>query len=165
MSRRRQAIKRIIKPDYLYDSRLVSKFINRVMFCGKKSIAEKIVYDSFEVVKDKKNIDPLVIFNKSIDNVKPIVEVRSRRIGGATYQVPIEVRFERSITLAMLWIVESARKRTDKGMFLKLANEIMDSSDETVFTGNSKGKGGAIKKREDMHRMAEANKAFAHYRW
>ena len=156
MSRRREAEKREILPDPKYHNTVLAKFINMVMRSGKKSIAEKIVYGALDQVGARKKADSLEVFIQALDNVKPAVEVKSRRVGGATYQIPIEVRAERSITLAMRWLVEASRKRREKSMGLRLAGEIMDASDN---------KGTAIKKKEDTHRMAEANKAFSHYRW
>lgn len=154
-----------IRPDLIYNSLLLSKFINYVMVSGKKSVAEKIVYNAFKIIKEKTNMDSILIFEKALEHIKPIVEVRARRVGGATYQVPVEVKTKRAITLAMRWLVEFARKRNEKNMILKLAFEIIEAADESHSIGNSIGKGGAIKKREDTHRMAEANRAFAHYRW
>ncbi|MAZ44300.1 MAG: 30S ribosomal protein S7 [Legionellales bacterium] len=162
MPRRRVAAKRKIMPDPLYSSDLVAKFINHVMVDGKKSLAEKVVYGAFAVVKEKRGQDALAIFEKAIENIKPTVEVRARRVGGATYQIPVEVRAVRANALAMRWLVDFAKKRGEKSMMLRLAGEILDASDEE---GGAQGKGGAVKKREDTHRMAEANKAFSHYRW
>ncbi len=156
MSRRREAEKREILPDPKYHNTVLAKFINMVMRSGKKSIAEKIVYGALDQVGVRKKADSLEIFIQALDNVKPVVEVKSRRVGGATYQIPIEVRAERSTTLAMRWLVDAAKNRGEKSMGLRLAGEIMDASDN---------KGTAIKKKEDTHRMAEANKAFSHYRW
>jgi small subunit ribosomal protein S7 len=129
---------------------------------GKKSVAETIVYGALDLVKTRSKSDPIYIFEKAIDHVRPLVEVRSRRVGGATYQVPVEVPMGRAVALAMRWIIEFSRKRGDKNMTLKLAAELLDAADEE---SGSRGKGGAVKKREDTHRMADANKAFAHYRW
>lgn len=166
MSRRRVAAKRPVQADPVYGSKLVTMFINQVMESGKKSIAEKIVYGALETIKNKlKNSNPIEIFERALEQIKPVVEVKSRRVGGATYQVPVEVQPARALTLAMRWLIEFASKRGEKNMMLKLAGEIIDASDESSTTGGSTGKGGAIKKREDTHRMAEANKAFAHYRW
>lgn len=165
MSRKKVKIKIKIKPDVIYDNSLLSKFINYVMFAGKKSIAEKIVYGAFNIIKEKTTMDPIVVFSKALDHIKPIVEVRSRRVGGATYQVPVEVKPKRATTLAMRWLVQFARERNEKDMVLKLAFEIIEAADESNSIGNSIGRGGAVKKREDTHRMAEANRAFAHYRW
>lgn len=165
MARKKIKIKNQVKPDLIYNSLLLSKFINYVMFSGKKSIAEKIVYKALNIIKEKTNIDSIMVFEKALDHIKPIVEVKSRRVGGATYQVPVEVKSKRAITLGMRWLVEFARKRNEKNMILKLAFEIIEAADESHSIGNSIGRGGAIKKREDTHRMAEANRAFAHYRW
>jgi small subunit ribosomal protein S7 len=154
-----------IRPDITFNSLLLSKFINYVMISGKKSLSEKIVYEALDIVKEKTKIDPMVVFEKALEHIKPIVEVRSRRVGGATYQVPVEVKPKRAVTLAMRWLVDFSRKRNEKNMILKLAFEIIEAADESHSIGNSIGRGGAIKKREDTHRMAEANRAFAHYRW
>ena len=156
MSRRREAEKREILPDPKYHNTVLAKFINMVLRSGKKSIAEKIVYGALDQIGDRKKADSLEVFIQALDNVKPVVEVKSRRVGGATYQIPIEVRAERSMTLAMRWLVDAAKKRGEKSMGLRLAGEILDASEN---------KGTAIKKREDTHKMAEANKAFSHYRW
>ena len=156
MSRRREAEKREILPDPKFHNTVLAKFINMVMRSGKKSIAEKIVYGALDQIGNRKKTDSLEVFIQALDNVKPVVEVKSRRVGGATYQIPVEVRSERSMTLAMRWLVDAAKKRGEKSMGLRLAGEIMDASDN---------KGTAIKKREDTHKMAEANKAFSHYRW
>ena len=158
MSRRRIAAKREILPDPLHHSVLVSKFINRVMQCGKKSIAEKIVYGAFDKLQQAKpaNDNIVDLFDKALNNVRPSVEVKSRRVGGATYQVPMEVRPARQIALAMRWLVESAQKRGEKTMALRLAAELNDALEN---------RGAAVKKREDIHRMAKANQAFAHFRW
>ena len=156
MSRRREAEKREILPDPKYHNTVLAKFINMVMRSGKKSIAEKIVYGALDQIGNRKKADSLEVFIQALDNVKPVVEVKSRRVGGATYQIPIEVRAERSMTLAMRWLVDAAKKRGEKSMGLRLAGEILDASEN---------KGTAIKKREDTHKMAEANKAFSHYRW
>ncbi len=165
MSRRRVIAKRPVQADPVYGSKVVGRFINQVMVDGKKSIAEQIVYGALEAIKGRTKSNPLEIFERALDHIKPIVEVKSRRVGGATYQVPVEVQPSRASTLAMRWLIEFATKRGDKNMMLKLAGEIMDAADEDSSTGGSRGKGGAIKKREDTHRMADANKAFAHYRW
>lgn len=166
MPRRKVAKKRIIQADPLYGSEVLAKFINHLMKEGKKSVAESIVYGALEVVKQKaKTANPVAIFERALENIRPVVEVKSRRVGGATYQVPIEVTNTRAATLAMRWLVEFARKRGEKSMVLKLVGEILDAADEDSSTGGSKGKGGAVKKREDTHRMADANKAFSHYRW
>lgn len=167
MPRRRVINKRPVLPDPVYGSQLLAKFINHIMTCGKRSLAEKIVYGALDVIASKSKRDPLAIFEKAIEHVKPVVEVKSRRVGGATYQVPVEVQHSRAITLAMRWIVEFSRKRGEKDMALKLAGELLDAADEEGEggKGGGSGKGGAVKKREDTHRMAEANKAFSHYRW
>ncbi|MGH8497248.1 MAG: 30S ribosomal protein S7 [Methylococcales bacterium] len=156
MSRRRFAAKRVINPDPRFGNRTVAKFINMVMDSGKKSVAEKIVYGALVNVESKGKSAPLDVFVKALENVQPKVEVKSRRVGGATYQVPVEVRPSRRLTLAMRWLIDAARKRSEKSMALRLAGEILDAN------GN---RGAAVKKREDTLRMAEANKAFAHYRW
>jgi small subunit ribosomal protein S7 len=156
MPRRREVRKRDVLPDPKYNSKLVAKFINNVMRQGKKSVAERIVYGAFELIAQKTNKDPLEVFHQALENVRPIVEVKSRRVGGATYQVPVEVRPERRDSLAMKWIIAYARQRSEKTMINKLAAELLDAS---------QNRGGAVKKKEDTHRMAEANKAFAHYRW
>lgn len=148
--------KREIAPDPLYNNVDVAKLINKVMIDGKKSIAEKIVYGAFDIIREKTKRDPLEVFYQALNNVMPLVEVRPRRVGGANYQVPIEVRPERSKSLGLRWLVQYARERQGRSMIEKLAQEIMDAAN---------GTGGAVKKREDTHRMAEANKAFAHYRW
>jgi len=157
MPRRRDVPKRDVPPDPLYNSALVTRFINTVMRDGKRSTAEHILYGSLEIVKDKTGDDPLRVFKKAIDNVKPSLEVKSRRVGGSNYQVPVEVNTNRRLSLSIRWLVSYARSRGDgKTMREKLANELLDASNL---------RGGAVKKREDTHRMAEANKAFAHYRW
>ena len=156
MARRRVAAKREILPDPKFGNITLSKFMNIVMQSGKKSVAEKIVYGALDKIADKGNSEPVDVFEKALGNVKPMVEVKSRRVGGATYQVPIEVRGERGMALAMRWLVDAARKRGEKSMGMRLAGELLDASEN---------KGSAVKKREDTHRMAEANKAFAHYRW
>jgi len=156
MSRRRVADKRIILPDPKYGSQVLARFINIVMRKGKKSVAEQIVYGALEEIKTKRGGDVLEVFSKAIENIRPLVEVKSRRVGGATYQIPVEIRHDRSTALAMRWLVEGAKSRGEKNMGLRLANEIMEAHES---------KGTAIKKREDMHKMAEANKAFSHYRW
>lgn len=166
MPRRRIAAKRVIQADPLYGSQILAKFINHLMVAGKKSVAETIVYGALDYIKEKtKSKNPLETFERALDNIRPVVEVKSRRVGGATYQVPVEVSNVRATTLAMRWLVEFSRKRGEKGMIYKLAGEILDAADDESSTGGSRGKGGAIKKREDTHRMAEANKAFSHYRW
>jgi small subunit ribosomal protein S7 len=156
MPRRRVAVKREVLPDPIYNSVLVTKFINGVMLAGKKSTAEQIFYGAMEKLANKTNEDPLKVFKKALDNVAPALEVKSRRIGGATYQVPIEVTKDRRNTLAIRWVVTNSRKRGEKTMTDRLVGELLDSYNN---------RGGAIKKREDIHRMAEANKAFAHYRF
>jgi small subunit ribosomal protein S7 len=156
MARRRVAAKREILPDPKYGNRTLSKFMNIVMQDGKKSVAEKIVYGALDRVAEKSPGDVLGLFEKALNNIRPMVEVKSRRVGGATYQVPIEVRGDRGMALAMRWLASSARKRSEKSMGMRLAGEIMDAIES---------KGSAVKKREETHRMAEANKAFAHYRW
>ncbi len=156
MSRRKEIPKREILPDPKYGDDQLAKFINTLMLDGKKSIAEKIMYGALDVIKKTKGSDSLDILKKALENVRPPVEVKSRRVGGATYQVPVEVRPIRQTTLAMRWIIESARKRNEKSMMSRLAGELMDAADE---------KGASIKKRQDTLRMAEANKAFSHYRW
>ena len=156
MARRRVAAKRIILPDPKFGDGTVAKLINIVMLSGKKSVAENIVYSALDQVVDRLKGEPIEMLNKALDNVRPMVEVKSRRVGGATYQVPVEVRADRRTTLAMRWIVDAARKRGEKSMDRRLAGELLDAADN---------KGSAVKKREDVHRMAEANKAFAHYRW
>lgn len=164
MSRRRVAEKRATQPDPQYNDQVVAKFVNCVMSRGKKSIAEKIVYGAFSIIKDKLKVEnPLLIFKKALDHVSPIVEIKARRVGGATFQVPMEVNPSRSMALAMRWIISYARKRGEKGMVKRLAGELIDASDENSSTGASKGKGGAVGKREDTHRMAAANKAFSHF--
>jgi small subunit ribosomal protein S7 len=156
MSRKNQAPKKIFYPDAKYESVILAKFINFVMYDGKKSIAEKIIYNTLEKIKEKTKEDPLKIFNDAINNIRPNLEVRSRRVGGATYQVPVEVKVKRSQTLALRWLLAATRKRKNKTMAEKLFNEILDAS---------QNKGSAIKKREETHKMAESNKAFAHFRW
>ncbi len=156
MSRKKQAPKRIFYPDPKYGSTVLAKFINFVMNDGKKSTAERIIYTTFDLIKSKTKEDPIKVFNEAINNIRPNLEVRSRRVGGATYQVPVEVKTKRSQTLALRWLLEASRKRKNKTMSDKLFNELMDASQK---------KGSAIKKREDTHRMAESNKAFAHFRW
>ena len=156
MSRRRVIAKRVVLPDPKYGDETLAKFINVLMLNGKKSVAERIVYGALDHVAKRTKGDPVETFSQALDNVRPIVEVKSRRVGGATYQVPVEVRPLRRSALAMRWLVDAARRRSEKSMGLRLANELMDAA-------NSRGT--AVKKREDTHRMAEANKAFAHYRW
>ncbi len=156
MPRRRVAAKREILPDPKYGSHLLAKFINMVMESGKKSVAEKILYGALDTVTERGKGEPLEVLERALDNVRPAVEVKSRRVGGATYQVPVEVRPIRRNTLAMRWLIDAARKRSEKSMAQRLAGELMDAAES---------RGSAVKKREDTHRMAEANKAFAHYRW
>lgn len=156
MSRRRVAAKRVILPDPKYGNETLAKFMNVLMQCGKKSVAEKVVYGALDQITQKGKGEALEVFNKALENIRPAVEVKSRRVGGATYQVPVEVRSGRRTALAMRWLVEAARSRGEKSMGQRLAGEILDASES---------KGGAVKKREETHRMAEANKAFSHYRW
>jgi small subunit ribosomal protein S7 len=156
MPRRRVVGQRKILPDPKFNSEILAKFINVLMLDGKKSVAEKIVYNALEVAAEKSSKEHLDIFEVALDNVRPTVEVKSRRVGGSTYQVPVEVRQVRRNTLAMRWLIEAARKRGEKSMAYRLAGELVDAAEN---------KGSAVKKREDVHRMAEANKAFAHYRW
>lgn len=156
MPRRRVAAKREVLPDPKFGSTLLAKFVNHVMESGKKSVAERIVYGALDIVKEKLNKDPVEIFEQAMENIAPMVEVKARRVGGATYQVPVEVRPSRRNALAMRWMVEYSRKRGEKSMRQRLAGEMMDAC---------QGKGAAVKKREDVHRMAEANKAFSHYRF
>jgi small subunit ribosomal protein S7 len=154
--RKRRAVKRDVLPDPIYNSKLVTKLINSIMKDGKKGVAQKIVFDSFDMVKEKTSQEPMDIFVKAMENIKPALEVKSRRVGGANYQVPIEVKPERSQALALRWLTQYSRLRGGHSMAENLANEIIDASN---------GVGAAVKKREDTHKMAEANKAFAHYRW
>jgi len=156
MPRRREVPKRIITPDPKFKDKLVSKFTNTLMFNGKKATAEGILYGAFDVIQERFKEEPLEVFRKALDNVKPKLEVKSRRVGGATYQVPVEVRPERRVALAMRWLVTYARERGEKTMRERLAAEFFDAS---------AGRGNAVKKKDDTHKMAEANKAFAHYRW
>ena len=156
MSRRRAQIKRQVEVDPVYGTKVITKFINSLMLDGKKTVAEKIVYKTFEIIKEKSKQDPLDVFNEAIKNVRPNLEVKSRRVGGATYQVPVEVRSDRGQALAIRWLIESSKKRGDKTMQERLSKEFLDAS-----TNN----GNAIKKKEDVHKMAESNKAFAHFRW
>ncbi len=156
MPRKRLIIKREIILDPKYKSQLLAKFINCMMSKGKKSLAQSILYESFDIIKGKTNEDPLTVFQKAVNNAKPLVEVKSRRVGGSTYQVPTEVHANRSQALGIRWLISFARARGEKSMASKLAGELMDAAAK---------KGAAIKKKEDTHRMAEANKAFAHYRW
>ena len=156
MSRKNRAPKRIFYPDPKYRSLILSKFINFVMYDGKKVVAEKIVYEAIDKIKSKTKEEPINVFNEAINNIKPTVEVRSRRVGGATYQVPVEVKTKRAQALAIRWLVDASRKRKDKNMSDKIFNELYDAYEK---------KGSAVKKREDVHKMAESNKAFAHFRW
>ena len=156
MSRRRAAIKRTILPDHKFKDLVIAKFINRIMLDGKKSVSEKIVYGAFDIVSKKTDKEPLEFFHEALANVKPNLEVKSRRVGGATYQVPMEVRPRRAQALAMKWIVDCAVKRNEKTMRERLASEIIDAHNN---------KGNAVKKREETHKMAEANRAFSHFRW
>ena len=154
--RKRRAVKRDVLPDPIYNSKVVTKLVNKIMLDGKKGIAQKILYDAFKMVEEKTGKPAMDVYNEALENIKPALEVKSRRVGGSNYQVPIEVDDERSQALALRWLVNYAKLRNGKGMAINLANEIMDAA---------QGTGGAVKKREDTHKMAEANKAFAHYRW
>ena len=156
MSRRHSAEKREVIPDAKFGDVILTKFMNSIMYDGKKSIAEAIVYDAFDIIEQKVRSEPLAVFKQALDNVAPAIEVRSRRVGGATYQVPVEVRAERRQALAIRWIINAARGRNDKTMVDRLSAELMDAANN---------RGNAVKKREDTHRMAEANRAFSHYRW
>jgi len=156
MSRRRAAERREILPDPKFGNLMLARFINMVMKSGKKSVAERIIYGALDQIQARGDGDPIELLDKAFDNIRPSVEVKSRRVGGATYQVPVEVRPARRTTLAMRWVIDAARKRGEKSMALRLAGELMDASES---------RGSAVKKKEDTHRMAEANKAFAHYRW
>jgi small subunit ribosomal protein S7 len=156
MSRRRRPERREVLPDPKFGDVVLTKFMNSVMYEGKKSVAESIVYSAFDTILARMKKDPLSVFHAALDNVKPGIEVRSRRVGGATYQVPVEVRFERAQALAIRWLITAARNRSENTMSTRLANELIDASNN---------RGTAVKKREDTHRMAEANKAFSHYRW
>ena len=154
--RKRRAVKRDVLPDPIYNSKVVTKLVNQIMKDGKRGTAEKILYDAFDAIKEKTNQDPMEVFNKAMENIKPALEVKSRRVGGSNYQVPMEVDDERAQALALRWLINYAKLRNGKGMAINLANEIKDAAN---------GIGGAVKKREDTHRMAEANKAFAHFKW
>ena len=154
--RKRRVVKRDVLPDPIYNSKVVTKVVNAIMLDGKKGTAQTILYKAFDIIKERTNEDPMNIFEKAMENIKPALEVKSRRVGGSNYQVPIEVSPARSQALAIRWLVKYARERGGKGMAENLASELIDASN---------GTGGAVKKREDTHRMAEANKAFAHYRW
>jgi small subunit ribosomal protein S7 len=156
MSRRRVIQKRPIPPDSVYNSRLITMMSRRIMQHGKKSVASNIIYDAMKTIQERTGNDPLDLFEKAVKNATPLVEVKARRVGGATYQVPMEVRSDRGTALALRWLIRFARARAGRSMSMKLANELMDAANET---------GSAIRKREETHRMAEANKAFAHYRW
>jgi small subunit ribosomal protein S7 len=156
MPRRAAAQRREVPPDSIYNNRLVTQLVNKILLAGKKSVAERIVYSAFDVVEAKTGTDPLSVFKKAMDNVRPALEVRPKRVGGATYQVPVEVNSRRSTTLAIRWIVGFARKRREKTMSERLANEIMDAANSV---------GASVKKREDLFKMAESNRAFSHYRW
>ncbi len=154
--RKRSAIKRDVLPDPIYKSKVVTKLVNAIMLDGKKGVAQDILYEAFEIVQKQTNKDAMDVFNEAMKNISPLLEVKSRRVGGSNYQVPMEVSDERAQTLALRWLVNYAKSRNGKGMAINLANEIIDAAN---------GVGGAVKKREDTHKMAEANKAFAHYRW
>ena len=156
MSRRHRAEKREVLPDPKFGNMVVSKFMNSIMYAGKKSVAETIVYGALEIIEGKTKSNPVQVFQQALDNVMPSIEVRSRRVGGATYQVPVEVRASRSTTLALRWLITYSRQRREKTMTERLMNELLDASN---------GLGASVKRREDMHKMAESNKAFAHYRW
>ena len=156
MPRRRRAVIREVVPDPVYNSTLVEKFVNSMMWQGKKTVAQGIFYEAMDKLRDRTSDDPLKAFKKAVENAKPLLEVKTRRVGGANYQVPIEVNADRRTSLAIRWILQYSRSRGEKGMVDKLTNELLDAAN---------GKGAAIKKKEDVHRMAEANKAFAHYRW
>ena len=156
MSRRTPIQKRPVPPDPTYNSRLVTMTVRRLMKSGKKSVASRILYNAFDIIKERTGQEPLEVFEQAVRNATPLVEVKARRVGGATYQVPMEVRTDRGIALALRWIIQFSRQRSGKSMVTKFANELMDAANET---------GGAIRKREETHRMAEANKAFAHYRY
>ena len=156
MSRKKRAPKKIPIVDPVYKSTIIPKLINSIMYDGKKTVAEKIIYEAIDKIKTKSKDEPLNVFNEAINNIKPTVEVRSRRVGGATYQVPVEVKSKRSQALALRWLIDASRKRKDKNMSDKIFNEIYDAY---------QNRGAAIKKKEDTHKMAESNKAFAHYRW
>lgn len=154
--RKRQAVKRDVLPDPIYNSKVVTKLINQIMKDGKKGTAQKILYQAFDIIKEQTKEDPMDVYNKALENIRPALEVKSKRVGGSNYQVPMEVSDDRAQALALRWLVNYAKTRNGKGMAINLANEIMDAA---------KGVGGAVKKREDTHKMAEANKAFAHLRW
>ena len=156
MSRKKTQPKKVVTPDPIFNSTIIPKLINSIMYDGKKVVAEKIVYEAIEKIKSKTKEEPINVFNEAINNIKPTVEVRSRRVGGATYQVPVEVKTKRAQALAIRWLVDASRKRKDKHMADKIFNELYDAYER---------KGSAVKKREDVHKMAESNKAFAHFRW
>jgi len=156
MPRRAAAVRREVVPDSVYNNRLVTQLINKVLWAGKRSTAERIVYGAFDIVEQRSGSDPLATFKKAMDNVRPTLEVRPKRVGGATYQVPVEVNSRRSTTLAIRWIVGFSRKRREKTMAERLANEILDAANNT---------GASVKRREDLYKMAESNRAFSHYRW
>ena len=156
MSRKKTQPKKVVTPDPIFNSTIIPKLINSIMYDGKKVVAEKIVYEAIEKIKSKTKEEPINVFNEAINNIKPTVEVRSRRVGGATYQVPVEVKTKRAQALAIRWLVDASRKRKDKHMSDKIFNELYDGYEK---------KGSAVKKREDVHKMAESNKAFAHFRW
>ena len=156
MSRRRVAERREVLPDPKFGNQMLARFINMIMKSGKKSVAERIVYGALDRIQERANGDPVETLDKALDNERPLVEVKSRRVGGATYQVPVEVRAARRTTLAMRWVIDASRTRSEKSMALRLAGELLDAADN---------RGTAVKKKDDVHRMAEANKAFAHYRW
>ena len=156
MSRKKTQPKKDVTPDPIFNSTIIPKLINSIMYDGKKVVAEKIVYEAIEKIKSKTKEEPINVFNEAINNIKPTVEVRSRRVGGATYQVPVEVKTKRAQALAIRWLVDASRKRKDKHMSDKIFNELYDAYEK---------KGSAVKKREDVHKMAESNKAFAHFRW
>ncbi|MDA9648208.1 30S ribosomal protein S7 [Candidatus Pelagibacter sp.] len=156
MSRKKTQPKKVVTPDPIFNSIIIPKLINSIMYDGKKVVAEKIVYEAIEKIKSKTKEEPINVFNEAINNIKPTVEVRSRRVGGATYQVPVEVKTKRAQALAIRWLVDASRKRKDKHMSDKIFNELYDAYEK---------KGSAVKKREDVHKMAESNKAFAHFRW
>ncbi len=156
MPRRHGVPRRPVQPDPVYGDPLVGRFINKIMLDGKKSVAERVVYDAFEIIRNRTREDPLVVFRRALENVQPEVEVKSRRVGGSTYQVPVDVRPERRLSLGMRWLIQYARARKGRPMAERLANELIEASHN---------RGNAVKKKEDTHRMAEANKAFSHYRW
>jgi len=156
MARRSSSIKREILPDPQYNSKLVAQFVNVMMRCGKKSVSQRILYDSFDIIEQKSSEDGLVVFRQAINNAKPLLEIRSRRVGGATYQVPVDVRPERRTTLAIRWLIQAARGRNDKTMAERVAGEIIDAFNN---------QGGAMRRKDEQARMAEANRAFAHFRW